>query len=227
MRLWMLVASELATQGSVIAKQERVLPSSNGSRNRSRWKGVANLASSSMLPVSGAEQFVASCDSGDAPISSHSGAYSRVVSPAPSSSSGRNRFQRPRSRASALSSSMTGGWKCGSPDARTCSRYTPSDGSTRSPMKSANRSCSSRVRALGSKSMPSRTLPGSDQGVSRRTSRSRARSAAAPAPRGRRGPTPVGRRPPAAARTSAGRRPARGRTGRRRASCRRSPVRCR
>ena len=85
MRLWMLVASELATHGSVIAKQERVLPSSSGSRNRSRWKGVANLASNSMLPVSGAEQFVASCDSGDAPISSHSGAYSRVVSPAPSS----------------------------------------------------------------------------------------------------------------------------------------------
>ena len=65
MRLRMLVASELATHGSVIAKHERVLPSSSGSRNCSRWSGVANFASGSMFPVSGAEQLVASCDSGD------------------------------------------------------------------------------------------------------------------------------------------------------------------
>ena len=36
-----------------------------------------------MLPVSGALQFVASCDSGERPMSSHSGAYSRLLSPAP------------------------------------------------------------------------------------------------------------------------------------------------
>ncbi len=34
-----------------------------------------------MLPVSGAEQFVASPSSGDVPITSHSGAYSRFVKP--------------------------------------------------------------------------------------------------------------------------------------------------
>ncbi len=36
-----------------------------------------------MLPVSGAEQFVASPDSRLVPISSHSGAYSTFDSPAP------------------------------------------------------------------------------------------------------------------------------------------------
>ena len=41
----------------------------------------ANLASASMFPVSGAEQLVASWESGDCPMSSHSGAYSRLVRP--------------------------------------------------------------------------------------------------------------------------------------------------
>jgi len=40
---------------------------------------------------------------------SQSGAYSRFVSPAPRPLSGRKRFQRPRSRAFAFSSSMIGG----------------------------------------------------------------------------------------------------------------------
>jgi hypothetical protein len=83
MRLWMLVASELATKGSVIAKHERVSPSSSGWRNCSRWSGVPNSERISMFPVSGALQFVASCDSGARPMSSQSGAYSRLVSPAP------------------------------------------------------------------------------------------------------------------------------------------------
>ncbi len=122
MRLWMLVASELATHGSVIAKHERVSPLSSGCRNRSTWNGVANLASTSMFPVSGGMQLVASGASSDWPMSSHNGAYSRLLSPAPYSLSGRKRFHRPRARASALSSSMTGGWKCGSPEAATCSR---------------------------------------------------------------------------------------------------------
>ena len=62
-----------------------------------------------MLPVSGAEQLNTSGAIGERPMISQSGAYSRFVSPAPYSLSGRNRFQRPRSRARRLSSSMTGG----------------------------------------------------------------------------------------------------------------------
>ncbi len=45
-----------------------------------------------------------------------------MLSPAPYSLPGRNRFQSPRARASALRSSITGGWKCESPEAATCSR---------------------------------------------------------------------------------------------------------
>ena len=75
-----------------------------------------------MLPVSGAEQFVASPSNGDWPITSHSGAYSRFVRPGPCSDSGRNRFQRSRLRASVFSSCMTGGGKCGSPDSSRCPR---------------------------------------------------------------------------------------------------------
>ena len=40
---------------------------------------------------------------------SHSGAYSRLVSPAPYSLSGRNRFHSPAARALGFSSSMIGG----------------------------------------------------------------------------------------------------------------------
>ena len=69
-----------------------------------------------MLPVSGAEQFVASPSSGDVPMTSHNGAYSTFVRPGPCSASGRKRFQRSRLRASTFSSSITGGGKCGSPD---------------------------------------------------------------------------------------------------------------
>ncbi len=76
-----------------------------------------------MLPVSGAEQLVASASNGDVPITSHSGAYSRFESPGrPSKPSGRNMFQRSRLRASTFSSSMTGGGKCGSPDSSRWSR---------------------------------------------------------------------------------------------------------
>src|SRR5712692_6037174 len=46
-----------------------------------------------MLPVSGAEQLKASGAIVERPMISHSGAYSRLVSPAPRSLSGRKRFQ--------------------------------------------------------------------------------------------------------------------------------------
>ena len=62
-----------------------------------------------MLPVSGAEQLNASGAIGERPMISHSGAYSRLVSPAPYSLSGRNRFHSPAARAFAFSSSMIGG----------------------------------------------------------------------------------------------------------------------
>ena len=81
-----------------------------------------------MLPVSGAAQLSASGAMWLRPVISASGAYSRFVSPAPKRSSGRNRFHSPRDRASCFSSSITGGWKYGSPDSSTCSYQTRSAG---------------------------------------------------------------------------------------------------
>ena len=60
-----------------------------------------------MLPVSGALQLNASGAIHERPMISHSGAYSRLVSPAPRSDSGRNRFHSPAARAFAFSSSIT------------------------------------------------------------------------------------------------------------------------
>jgi len=70
----MLVASEEATSGSVIAKQERIAPCSSGVSQRSVWSGVANMCSSSMLPVSGALQLNTSEAHGRRPMISASGA---------------------------------------------------------------------------------------------------------------------------------------------------------
>ena len=59
-----------------------------------------------MLPVSGAEQLKTSgAKPGTRPMISQSGAYSRLVSPAPYSLSGRNRFHSPALRAFGFSSS--------------------------------------------------------------------------------------------------------------------------
>ncbi len=70
-----LDGSELATAGSVMAKQLLISPSSNGTSQRSCCSGVPNIASTSMLPVSGAEQLVASgASSIDRPMISASGA---------------------------------------------------------------------------------------------------------------------------------------------------------
>ncbi len=64
-----------------------------------------------MLPVSGAEQLIASGAIHTLrPVISASGAYWRFVSPAPYSCvRGRKRFHSPRSRARTLSSARTGG----------------------------------------------------------------------------------------------------------------------
>ena len=73
MRVAMLVASLLATSGSVIAKPERISPSSSGASHRSCCSGVPNRCSTSMLPVSGAAQLSASgASSGDRPVTSAS-----------------------------------------------------------------------------------------------------------------------------------------------------------
>ena len=61
-----------------------------------------------MLPVSGAEQLNTSGAQWTRPMISHSGAYSRFVSPAPYSLSGRKRFHNPAARAFGFSSSMIG-----------------------------------------------------------------------------------------------------------------------
>ncbi len=59
MRHSMLVASLDATSGSVMAKAERISPSRSGYSHSSCCSGVPNMVSTSMFPVSGAEQFVA------------------------------------------------------------------------------------------------------------------------------------------------------------------------
>ena len=72
--------------GSVIENAERISPSSSGSSHRSFCSAVPNSDSSSMLPVSGAEQLSASgAIHGLRPVISASGAYCRFVSPAPCS----------------------------------------------------------------------------------------------------------------------------------------------
>ena len=121
MRSAMFVASELATSGSVIAKALRISPSSSGRSHRSCCSGDPNWVSTSMLPVSGAEQLHASLAMWLRPMISASGAYSAFVSPGPHSGCGWNMFHSPRERASSLSSSMTAGCACASPASRSWS----------------------------------------------------------------------------------------------------------
>ena len=52
----MFLASDDGMSGSVIAYAERISPSSNGFSQRSFCSGVPTRSSTSMLPVSGAEQ---------------------------------------------------------------------------------------------------------------------------------------------------------------------------
>ncbi len=60
-----------------------------------------------MLPVSGAEQLNGSGPMCERPMISQSGAYSRLVSPAPNSDSGSHRFHSPCALALRFSSSTT------------------------------------------------------------------------------------------------------------------------
>src|ERR1700739_626582 len=95
----MFVASDEATFGSVIAKHERISPARSGFNQRSFCSGVPYRASTSILPVSGAEQLNTSGAIALRPMISHNGAYSRFVNPAPFSSWGKNIFHNPAARA--------------------------------------------------------------------------------------------------------------------------------
>src|SRR5258708_8125862 len=71
----MFVASELATSGSVMAKEERISPCKRGTSQRSFCSGVPNWARISIFPVSGAEQLNTSEDHSTRPMISARGAY--------------------------------------------------------------------------------------------------------------------------------------------------------
>src|SRR3954463_9135080 len=107
MRVWMLVASDEATLGSVIRNAERIFPSSSGSHHCCTCSGVPYLSSVSMLPVSGAEQLKISGAQVTRPMISHSGAYSRLVS-VPPWDFGRHRFHRPACLAFTFNLSIKG-----------------------------------------------------------------------------------------------------------------------
>mmetsp|Transcript_102204 Transcript_102204/g.264297 ORF Transcript_102204/g.264297 Transcript_102204/m.264297 type:complete len:307 (-) Transcript_102204:120-1040(-) len=106
MRVEMFVASLEATPGSVIANAERISPFSSGSSHCFFCSGEPNLSITSMLPVSGAEQFMARLATPFMPRISAIGEYSRTVS---LETSGRKRFMMPRAFASARSWLSTGG----------------------------------------------------------------------------------------------------------------------
>ncbi len=103
----MFVASEEATSGSVIAKQDRISPASSGCNHCFFCASLPYRTRTSILPVSGAEQLKTSgAKCAQRPMSSQSGAYSTFVNPAPSSLSRRNRFHRPAARAFGFSASV-------------------------------------------------------------------------------------------------------------------------
>ena len=90
---------------------DRIVPSSNGSSHSRFCASFAYLASTSMLPVSGAAQFMASGAVRDLPVISAISPYSRLLKPAPSLywSLGKNRFHKPSFLALAFSSSTMAG----------------------------------------------------------------------------------------------------------------------
>ncbi len=139
------------------------------------------------VPGVGRRAVGGSCDSGDRPMSSHSGAYSRLVSPAPCSLSGRKRFhsREPSPRPSAPPSPVDG--SAGRPSRPPAGRRPPRP-DPRSAMKPARRSRSSRcgrsTRSPWLGTLP--PAPRAARGISTRTSRTRSRgSVGAPVPRGR------------------------------------------
>mmetsp|Transcript_120274 Transcript_120274/g.218577 ORF Transcript_120274/g.218577 Transcript_120274/m.218577 type:complete len:223 (+) Transcript_120274:791-1459(+) len=102
----MFVASLLATPGSVIAYALRMVPSSNGSSHCFFCSSVPYFSNTSMLPVSGAVQFMATLHIGKAPKISQMGAYSNTLS---LPTSGRKKLYKPRDFAFCLNSISIGG----------------------------------------------------------------------------------------------------------------------
>ncbi len=150
----MLVASDEATAGSVMAKPERISPASSGCNQRSCCSGVAYFINTSILPVSGALQLNTSGDHSTRPINSASGAYSRLLSPAPpcfSCSLGINRFQSPSSLARAFNSAMIGGVVHRLSAASSCSRCRDSTGKIWRCMNSSSCDASVLTRSVTSK----------------------------------------------------------------------------
>src|SRR5687768_5400712 len=99
----MLVASDDAASGSVIEKHERISPLSKGASHRNFCSGVPYMCSTSIFPVSGAEQLNTSEAQTTRPMISACGAYSRLVLP---EMSGRKRFHNPAAFALILRSSI-------------------------------------------------------------------------------------------------------------------------
>src|SRR4051812_31135805 len=154
----MLVASDEATSGSVMQNDDRMRASSSGSSHSLCWAGVPNSASSSMLPVSGAAQFrAAGARRMLRPVNSASGAYCRLLSPAPFAP-GRNRFQSPRARADARSRATTAGSLHCSGFAASSAASSASAGYTSVSRKSVSTAISSAVRSSWAKSMGSACL---------------------------------------------------------------------
>mmetsp|Transcript_116982 Transcript_116982/g.331442 ORF Transcript_116982/g.331442 Transcript_116982/m.331442 type:complete len:242 (-) Transcript_116982:374-1099(-) len=76
----MFVASLLATPGSVIAYALRISPSRSGSSHCLFCSGVPYFSMTSMFPVSGAVQFIATLQRPNTPNISAMGAYSSTLS---------------------------------------------------------------------------------------------------------------------------------------------------
>jgi len=102
----MLVASLEATPGSVMANAERISPLSSGSSHCFFCCSLPNFSMTSMLPVSGAEQFMARLAAPFIPRISAMGEYSSTES---LETSGRKRFMMPRDFASARNWFRIGG----------------------------------------------------------------------------------------------------------------------
>ena len=106
-----------------------------------------------MFPVSGALQLKASEHQGRRPIISASGAYSRLLSRVPGSSSrkpGKNRFQRPSALARSFSLSSRGiGWR----PASTSRCHSTFAGRMWRSMNTCRFDCISSILGVGAKSM--------------------------------------------------------------------------
>jgi len=105
-------ASLLAISGSVMRKARRILPSRSGCTHSYCWAGLPYLAKTSIFPVSGAEQFVASDADICLPRYSAMRPYSRLENPALMIGKwalGKNMFHKPSLLAFSFSS-ILGAW---------------------------------------------------------------------------------------------------------------------